>query len=204
MKKTYLIVIILLNGIFCFSQSNPFRAHQIYWYGIDFTSIKLIGPVTKKPDFFIEQNIPSWNRLMKLEDYKFNIQKFYKKKQVTFDFDEVKERNKSIEVEDFNSPNGMYDLSQSDIERVVSTYKKENEGIGLVFIVEDFNKWKAEGSVWVTFFDCKSHQVLFTKKITSGAGGFSLRNYWANVFYETMKKSSKKLKKWEKEYNASL
>ncbi len=95
-----------------------------------------------------------------------------------------------------------YSFGEDVVKKIISEYDTEAaNGIGLVFIVESFNKNDARGYVWVTFFDLSNKEVLFTEKLSGKAGGFGFRNYWAKSYYNVMAEiGKKKWKSWASKY----
>ncbi|MBL7931607.1 MAG: hypothetical protein JNL60_06890 [Bacteroidia bacterium] len=55
----------------------------------------------------------------------------------------------------------------------------KKEGLGLVFIVESFDKSYHRGNYWIVFFDIQSRKILFSDYCSGSPSGFGLRNYWA-------------------------
>lgn len=176
------------------------QASTLIWYGLDFSQAKLIGsegftnPYDVKDRFF-----QSWNQLMIDEADKYNFRKAFRT-QVEYDLAIVEERNKQPEVKDLVI-NSEYYLEKEQIPAIVREYAgdKYPEGVGLVFIVESFNKISSTGHVWVTVFDIASKEVLLTRRYSGEARGFGLRNYWAGSLYKIIQQLEKDYGKWLKE-----
>ncbi len=98
--------------------------------------------------------------------------------------------------------NTDYSLGEDEVKKIISEYDiTGKEGIGLVFIMESFNKNKELGYIWVTFFDLETKEVLLSNKMSGKPGGFGIRNYWAKSYYNVMKSiEKKKWKAWKAQY----
>ena len=188
------------------AQKEPFghprirQANSIVWFGLDFSKAQLIGsegftdPVDIKERFF-----DKWNRLIIDEADKYNFRRTFQKESLEYDLSVVEERNKMPEADELVI-NSEYSLSQEEAEAVVSQYRSSEftEGLGLVFVIESFNKPEQKGHMWVTFFDIATHEIVLIKKYSGEAGGFGLRNYWARSVYEVIEQLEKGYKIWLK------
>lgn len=188
------------------AQKEPFghprvrEANSIVWFGLDFSKAQLIGsegftdPVDIKERFF-----DRWNRLIIDEADKYNFRKTFQKESLEYDLSVVEERNKMPEADDLVI-NAEYSFSQEEAESIVKQYRSSEfaEGLGLVFVIESFNKPEQIGTMWVTFFDIATHEIILIEKYTGEPGGFGLRNYWARSVYEVIEKLEKNYKTWLK------
>ncbi|MBL4704307.1 MAG: hypothetical protein JKY54_07285 [Flavobacteriales bacterium] len=107
--------------------------------------------------------------------------------------------NKEVDVA-ANIQSDSYAISKDKIESHVKSYDGvEGEGVGIVFIVESLNKLEQAGFMWVTFFDEKTKEIIYTERMSGAAQGFGIRNYWAGTFYNVVKEiKDKRQKKWFK------
>lgn len=183
-----------------FGHSKIMDANSIVWFGLDFSNAKLIGsegfsdPVDIKTRFF-----DKWNRLIIDEADKYNFRRAFQKENLEYDLSVVEERNKQPEADELVI-NSEHSVSREMAEATVEQYQSEefSEGLGLVFVVESFNKTAQKGIMWVTFFDIATHEIILMEKYTGDAGGFGLRNYWARSVYEVIEKLEKNYKTWKK------
>jgi trans-2-enoyl-CoA reductase len=86
---------------------------------------------------------------------------------------------------------------------MVNNYKGDvkKEGIGLSFIVENFNKGSQMATVYVTFFDIASKKVLISEKLSGKAMGIGMRNYWAGAIKAMLKQIDlTEYKNWKTKY----
>ncbi len=211
MKKKFIFSLaIILCTLTSFGQASHttadiFKIDKITWLGLDFSEIRLIGPegFTDPKDIFSRQ-IPSMNDLIINESQKYTLGKFFSKTDVTIDLSVVSKRNDVADPDKMVlETNAKYDLDEAGIQAIIKQYKpEESEGIGLVFIMEKFDKPSQMADMWVTFFDFASKQVLLTQKMSAKAGGIGFRNYWAGAIYKVMKTIEKKqYAEWKKKYS---
>jgi hypothetical protein len=70
-----------------------------------------------------------------------------------------------------------------------------------MFVVESFSKMNDEGSIWVTFINMDSKEVLFTEHLVGKPGGAGLRNFWAGCVNNVITKMEKKeFEMWRKKH----
>jgi hypothetical protein len=186
------------------SLQDVFEQKTMTWYGLDFSQAKFIGsfdPVTTENAAQIRDDyFKSWNAVIINEKDKYDLSKFYDKSSVINDISEVQAINAQVQTDNIMQAAAPAALTKEKIEEVVKKYNPKNKsGLGLVFIVESFDKPEAQGTMDVVFFDIASSKVLMTKRLQGKAAGFGLRNYWARTAYEVMKQSNKDWGKWKKE-----
>ena len=77
----------------------------------------------------------------------------------------------------------------------------KKSGIGVAFIIENFNKGTQEATVYVTFFDIATKKVLVCEKMTGKAMGVGMRNYWAGAIKSILKQiDATEYKNWKSKY----
>ena len=200
-----ILICLVLSGQVLQSQETKdiFTSKEAIWYGLDFSKIKLIGSegftdVAKIEDVYFS----SWNNLIINESAKYNLQLMFHKDTVLFDLSIVEKRNKLPEADELVINNDTYSLNKNTIAKIIKKYNtKEKQGLGIVFIIESFDKPKKLGIMWVTFFDIASKTVLLTERLNGKADGIGFKNYWARTYYNVMVKIHKtEYQKWKKEY----
>jgi len=214
MKK--IIFYTMLMGTFFFAKSQAtlseiFSGDNIVWYGLDFTNSRFIGQfdqaVGAGPASAYDiktKHIPSWNSLILSESTKYDIGKTFRKTSVYNDISPVEKVNAKIDEDKLMSYN-TYSFSdaQSTVSNCVKKYSggDQSSGLAVVFIVEYFHKDQQEASVYVTFFDIASKNVLFSEKIIGKAKGIGLRNYWGGAIYSVLTQIQKtEYAAWKKKY----
>jgi len=164
---------------------------EVTWLGLDFTEAKLFPKAAfANPEAIRTKYLLKWNQIVLNESKKFNVAKFFKIETLQHDLSLVGERNLAISLESLIVDTNKHQFSEENVKNIISQYPK-TEGVGLVFIVETFDKTNATGVFWATFFDRSTLEVLSTKKIHGLASGMGIRNYWANSMYRAMKSYKK-------------
>lgn len=206
MKNSFLVssLIILLSftGFAQYNKIDIYKVSKVVFYGLDFSNAKLVGtegftdPVDIKNRLF-----DSWNSLILTEPEKYDIAKYFHLISARNDLSIVAKRNNIPDVDDLVTDES-YSFDEEKVKSIIAEYNTEGgEGIGLVFIIESFNKLETLGHMWVTFFDIASREVLYTEHFSGKPGGFGLRNYWAKSYHNVLKNIDKEaVKRWKKEF----
>lgn len=198
MKKIFSTLIFLLVTQLLIAQSSVTTSNKtVVWYGIDFSQAEFIGKEGfKDPKAIVDLYLAKWNDLIINESSKYNVAKYFRKDNVIYHLDPVTAVNEKVDPNKLVlSSSARPALTHEQIGNVVSQYKKtEEEKLGLVFIVDRFDKGKSRAWISVTFFNTKTNKVLFTKQMNSMASGFGLRNFWAKPVYNIMKRCKYELK----------
>jgi hypothetical protein len=211
LKNHLLYISILISSVASAQTKSDIFGNSknlITWLGIDFSKVVYIGdPGTVSPEemkgLFSKINI-----LIISEPDKYDIKKYFRKSNVESNITYTEENNKNVNTEkliSFNSKD-YQKFDESIVKTVVDTYKFESseKGIGLVFIVDGMNKIIEEASMWVTFINIETKEVIFTERLTGKAAGFGFRNHWAGAVEDVMKKvKSTYWQEWFKTYPSS-
>ena len=177
----------------------------VTWLGLDFTSAKLIGDRERLgSESDVRRLLDAWNDLILAEQDKFDVAKAIGRAKVDNVIDVTKEHNTELDVMGMFSDNerDYLHIKVSDVEEIIAGYDfKDLSGIGLMFNVESFNKINVEGSVWVTFINLGTKEVLFTERLVAPPSGMGMRNYWAGCLYDVISKIRKKeFEMWRKKH----
>jgi hypothetical protein len=186
-----------------------FSSNEIVWFGLDFSKAKFVGafdqgmglgPATGQD--IKNKYAGGWNDLIAKEQPKYDLKKAFRKDNVIYDLKSMGEINKNLDAEAAMSYNeGKIDEKQIPdmIKKYVPDVKKE--GVGLSFIVENFNKNTQMADVYVTFFDIASKKLLFTEKVSGKAMGVGMRNYWAGAIKDILKQIDEtQYKNWKSKH----
>jgi hypothetical protein len=173
----------------------------VTWLGLDFSSLKLI-----KTDEVITNGelqtkyFPGWNDLILNEPKKYDIAKATGRSSVENYIDAVTAINEKAKADFITTDiNAFQHLDNAKVTQMVKKYNlKGKSGIGLVFIVEAMDKTRKEASVWVTFIDMSTKEVLLSQPVTGESGGFGFRNYWAASFNKILKAMPVDMRIWKK------
>jgi hypothetical protein len=209
MKKIYLFLFLAIS--FCNTNAQNMSAicgDDVVWYGLDFSNAKFVGQFTNVGDnvnssgFELrDKHIPAWNMLILNEPNKYNIRKSFRKSNVFNQLETVNERNSKIDVEKMLSYNTYkFEKDKETVNKVISEYTggEKKEGLGLVFIVESFDKMANTATVYVTFFDIATKKVLLTEKFVETPMGVGVRNYWAGALAKIFKTvDTQKISEWK-------
>ncbi|MCW3085321.1 MAG: hypothetical protein JWP12_2687 [Bacteroidetes bacterium] len=208
MKKIIIAVLISITALQMNAQSakDIFTTNEIVWYGLDFTQAKFVGQFDQgfgaMPATGLEMKnkwVGQWNGLVAKEPQNFKLKEALRKDNVYYDMAPVNEANSKMKVDACMTFNpGKID--PKDIDAMVKKYAAgdKKQGIGLVFIVENFNKNSEMADVYVTFFDIATKKVLLTEKMSGKAMGVGLRNYWAGAVKAIIKSiDSDQYKTWK-------
>lgn len=173
-----------------------FTSDEMVWYGLDFTKAHFVGTFDKgmgvdPADGIDLRNkwIPAWNNLIALEQQNFNLKRAFRKCCVFYDMASVNQLNRKIDPDELLNFNETR-ISKATIREMVKRYsgneRKRKEGIGLVFIIENFNKNSKTAGLYVTFFDIETKKVLMSEFMSGNPVGFGLRNYWAGAIKDIL------------------
>ncbi len=191
--KRLLILSLILAPVFGFGQQtmNDFMNENcdVIWFGLDFSKARLIGsegfsdPVAIKEDYFRK-----WNHLMISEGDKYEWGKALLVTDLKYDYGVVDVVNDQVKVKSLVI-NKSYSIEESDVRAAVKAYTIQDydDGIGVVIVVESFDKIREMAFGYITFFDVKTKEVLYFQKITGEPKGFGFRNYWAGAIFNWMK-----------------
>ncbi len=195
MKKLCTFAFILMFvAINLYGQKTPqdvFKTDNIVWYGLDFSEARFIGqfdqaagiaPATANDMKY--SYIPAWNALILSEPNRYDLRKTFRKVNVYNDLKDVEVSNRQINEDKLMSFNPYrFEDAAEVVSSIIGNYGdgERNEGVGLVFIVEYFNRIDQEAAVYVTFFDIATQEVLFKERMLGSPRGIGLRNYWAGA-----------------------
>jgi hypothetical protein len=196
----------LLLMISCWS--NPAKAQEIEkvksatevrWFGIDFTKAKLVGTPIDFSDLtaVVNKHFASWNNLFISEPKKYDLAGTLGKTVIN-DIKTALELNAKVDSNTLLVTTAN-ELSMDDLQKVVNNYKSSENGIGMLMVVENFDKPMQSVRLAVVFFDCATQKILFTQKYDKKVGGgIGFRNYWASGFYVVIKQMRIDYPKWGK------
>ncbi len=177
----------------------------VTWLGLDFSSTKLIGDRERfGSESDVRHLLDSWNQLILNEPDKFDVAKAISRPRVENAVQVTNENNAQLDIMSMfsNEEKDYLHIKVSDVEDIVASYDFNNlSGIGLMFNVESFNKINEEGSIWITFINMGTKEVLFTERMVAPPKGFGMRNFWAGCIYTIITKMQKKeFEMWRKKH----
>ena len=207
---------LLLTVVFFVSNANSQSvkdlftksATPVYWLGIDFSHVKLIGEFAQFSEWgeagaeaVRDKYFPAWNELIIREYTKYDVGTMIRKEDVSLKINAIAEVNKNAPIEnmvDLSDPN----YTEADIRSWVSRYPLENkEGLGVLFIAESLNKLREYGKYHIVVINMSTKEVLIHEVMKGRPGGIGLRNYWARSFCEVMNEiRDYRFREWKKKY----
>jgi hypothetical protein len=211
MKKLILFALMITAVAVTKAQDakNVFSAKEIVWYGMDFTKATFVGqfdqgmgalPATGSD--IKNKWIPEWNSLIAREPQNFKIKEAFRVDNVYYDLSAVNEINRKVDPDKCMSYNPG-NIERTEIDSMIKKYSAGDKkgGIGVVFVIENFNKGTQMADVYVTFFDIATKKVLICEKISGKSMGVGMRNYWAGAIKDVLKKIDKdQYKYWKGKY----
>lgn len=206
MKNKLILFLLALTAVSAYGQKSEFGHNQIkneeaiMWFGIDFTHAKLVGAHGfNDPHAIVDEYFDKWNDLIIKERSRYDIPGAFKKKKWLYDLSIARSRNAEVDPDELVTED-PHELDAEDIDEIVSHYKtaKKKEGVGLVYIVENFNKTMGEAQIWAVLVDLSDASVLSMKRYTGEPGGFGLRNYWASCIEEMIESMADDYNRWLK------
>jgi hypothetical protein len=197
MKKIILSVMLftLAGSAIAQDKGAVFSTNEIVWYGLDFSNAKFIGTfdqgagIAPATGYDMKTKwIAQWNALIAKEQPHFDFRKAFQKDNVIYDLEPMATVNKKVDADKCMAFNANK-VERADVEASVKSYPvgEKKEGIGCSFVVENFNKTTETASVWVTFFDIRTHKVLLCEKLEGKCMGIGMRNYWAGAIKSIIK-----------------
>ena len=127
-----------------------------------------------------------------------------KKTPVELKLDITRNHNADLDISNILSEKSAdhIHLRKDGVEQIAAAYNYDGAtGIGLMFNVESFNKINNEGSIWVTFVNMNSGEVLITERVTAAPRGVGIRNFWAGCVFEIMEQVKKReFEQWRRKY----
>ena len=200
--RKLLLILFLIPSVLSWSQTKSalFNSTEINFYGLDFTFAKYVAH-KKLPDplEIVERYYREWNN-MYLDDYDgYDMKRPFKKDFVYYDT-LVYARNAMVSSVDLivEEPEG---IELKDIRSYVKTYAdKSKSGYGAVYIIESLNASDKYLSAWVTFFDVKTGDLVFSEPIRVRASGRNFHLLWRTAFDELYKETKNSYKIWRKMY----
>jgi len=183
MKRTLASLFLYFAVIAAQAQKTYSDPHDIYitdeltFYGYDFSQTKLVE--TKRIGEDLGQYVFGWVGFLQERFNDEKIADWFRKKKAHVDFGPTIEQNKKVNGKEIAVYTKNTILLDS-IQQMVNKYQlKEKDGIGLVVIVESFDKNTVKTSVYFTFFDIATKKVLVADYfVGKEADGYGLTAYW--------------------------
>ncbi len=201
MKKNWILLTAIICSVALHAQDTKklFGSTTIGWYGLDFTKAKMIGFGDESPHKIQEEYFKAWNEV----SIDIDLAKTFQKNSAWKDPLPISKQNLARETDMLKSTEDSDITPEIVAERIkaISTGSKK-EGVGVIFIVQSFNKTSSIATVHVTFFDIATRNVLLLRKMTGKAGGGDLKKSWTSAMRDIFNQIEKKeFKNWKVESN---
>jgi len=213
MKKLIFFSLLLLAGHTLTAQKtikDVFSSGEVIWYGLDFSYARfnsIYGVEPGSGEDIRDNLIPAWNKLILVEPRKYDMGTTFSKGPVKNNIQPVTEINSKIDASQIIVESSYkFDNPEEVIASAVRRYQggEYDSGLGLVFVIESFDKPALEASLYIVFFDIASREVLLAERMVGVPVGFGLRNHWAGGIYAVLKQIRKtEYKAWQKKYKTS-
>ncbi len=203
MKKNLIAAFLLCFSMVAAAQSkytlaDVRNARSLIWFGLDFSQARFYGPFVDKVKIK-DTDLQAWNTSF-TSDKGFlwmgiDLKKLLGMNYVFADLSVVNDHNRDIAVEDLfgNTDKEKPSWNEDRVIKMIRKYEpKEKDGIGLVMIVESFDKTTEMATIWVTYFDPSTREVIRTRKYfgkASGSGAKHWPNAVVNILNELRKNS---------------
>jgi len=137
----------------------------------------------RQPEHIFPEMLSTWNGLF-IKEMLPKLEAMAKS--VRTDIDAVTAPNEGAKSTQIEHKDGSREemvthseITEADIATMVRNYKLKNEqGLGLVFVMDRLVKAQEVGCLYVVFFDVDSRKVLRSERLIEKAGGYGFRNYW--------------------------
>ncbi len=177
MRKLTLLVAILLSVA---TIAKGKSGQEVVFYGVDFSSVNLVGATEQKEN--IIRAFKGINGLFISEPKKYNVEYYFGVDVESIDTDTAMEQIDKLNKIDFIDKK----RSEVNVKKIISKYPKE-DGLGLVIIAKELNKFGEYGSFIAVTFNSKTKQIISEDEISGTPSGFGIRNYWAGSLYRAMR-----------------
>ncbi|HEX9649905.1 MAG TPA: hypothetical protein VGA21_05050 [Cyclobacteriaceae bacterium] len=180
------------------------NSSKITFLGIDLTETLFVGGYEEwKSEDELKRLNPQWNQLMVSEADKYNLRRALRNNNIDYQVGICIDHNDNVNFKEkitFTDPGKP--LTSEQIQNIMSSYDfKDLTGLGMMFVIESFNKNKAEGTMALTFVNLNNKEIIYEERLSGPSAGFGLRNHWARSILEAIIQIDKKrYKTWEKTF----
>lgn len=167
------------------------------FYGCDYRNVKIHG-ASESPTKFIK-TFPLINNLFVSEYKKYikTLSKSFGIKQIDLDLEETVNRINEIDSTQiisklhYNNKKPMK-ISKIDVSKKINELKTNpDNNFGIILYALELDKVKERGHYQLVIFEMKTKEIVRNIAIEGEAGGFGLRNYWANSICSAFEGCSK-------------
>ncbi len=184
MKHIVIVFLFILSSFISFSQIeaeeiNPkiYSTDTITWFGADFSLFKLANRKKNGQEEKLMKYIYAWNTQYRNYFTNVKMARLLSLKKVYKDFEFTNNVSDNYNESNWISST-RHSINYNDIENHISNFDSENDGIGLVYIIECFNKYeisKVHG--YFVWFKIETKEILYIDK-TEGKPTTGHLNSW--------------------------
>ncbi len=164
------------------------KCDSIWYYGVDLSHVRVTdGDKMSRSQKYAAVYPSAWIAFVEKELPPYNfIQPALHKKAFFYLHDEV--QNNTQRVSPYFIIGVNYSFPLDTVSKAVKSYQlSRKSGIGLVIIAENFNKNYESSSSWVTFFDIRTREILWTMKVTGKCSHMGYTAHWGSGVVEGFK-----------------
>lgn len=178
-------LILMFNSAKAQFPAELYLNSKVTYLGVDYTQCRMIG---EELDFvsveeLVKKYFFQWNDMINKEPLKYDVRTYFDKSDIIYDLDMVNQKN--IEVDPWSILNDKrLELKVSDVKTIINSYELQEDGLGLVFFAENYDKFFENAYYVFVVFDMSNSEILFTKRYKTQAMGVGFRNYWARSYYD--------------------
>ncbi len=157
----------------------------LWYYGIDLSHVRVTdAPKIPKSAKYSQVYPAAWVGFVEKELPPYGyVQPALKKGTFYYVPDEVQHATQVVSPHFIIGTN--YSFPADTVAKAVKSYKLgRTSGIGLVIIPENFNKNTESATSWVTFFDIKTREVLWTVKVSGACSHMGYTAHWGSGVVE--------------------
>jgi len=168
--------------------NEVFFRQDLFYYGYDLTYLRLSNPKKMgKSMQLIQEYFNDWNNEFNKNAGFNKLSSWMGKRSMIMGTPVFNNYNKR----DFNNfvEYGNFCISYQDLQEIVDSYVlNEQQGIGMVINLVNFNKDREYAMAYVTFFDIASREILLAVLVTGEAGGSGMVGHWAGAVEDAVRK----------------
>jgi len=196
MRNMLLATLLLLPFLSsALTKADVYKTGPITWLGVDFTRTVINQPDAKEEDL-INKFIPDWNDIILREPDKYKFNKTFHRGNMIMGTEVAFSANSTIKQISIQGPV----TSEASLPDQVKSYDFSGKiGIGCMLVMIEMNKEKKTATGYLVFVDMSNHEILDVRFVEGRAGGFGIRNYWANAIANIFEYTASHWQKWRKE-----
>lgn len=190
MKKLLLSLFVLFAGLVqAQEKETPAEIKDLIFFGVDFSQAKVYG--ASESGYMFRDAFIGINTLFQREPKKYDTAKAFGKN-VRNDIGVSLHLAEQINPDNLIVENLVDPLSEKDLaDHIRQLNLGDVQGYGAILIADQLNKSTARATYNILIFRIDTREIISNKQVTTKAGGFGLRNYWASSVHAALKQARK-------------